>query len=122
MTKLGRERLMGALILAAVLAMPVACKRSSADDGVPGAGQGTVAKASTPSGRDSVRDDATAVAAAGAHTLLFIGTSLTAGVGPPPDKADPPLLPQKGGSAHLPVDVLDARGGGAATPGALPRP
>jgi acyl-CoA thioesterase-1 len=121
MTKLGRERLMGALILAAVLAMPVACKRSSADDGVPGAGQGTLAKASTPSGRDSVRDGATAVATPGTHTVLFIGTSLTAGLGLEPDSAYPQLIQQKVESAHLPFDVVNAGVSGETTAGLLRR-
>ena len=121
MTKLGRERLIGALILAGVLAMPVACKRSSADDGVPGAGRGTVAKGSTPSGRDSVRDSATAVAAASTHTVLFIGTSLTAGLGLNPDSAYPQLVQEKIESAHLPFDVVNAGVSGETTAGLLRR-
>jgi acyl-CoA thioesterase-1 len=121
MTKLGRERLIGALILAGVLAMPVACKRSSADDGVPGVGRGTVAKGSTPSGSDSVRGGGAGVAAPGAHTLLFIGTSLTAGLGLNPDSAYPQLIQEKIESAHLPFDVVNAGVSGETTAGLLRR-
>ena len=120
MTKLGRERLMGALSLAASLAMPVACKRSGAENAVPGAGRGT-AKASTPSGSDSLRDGATAVAAAGTHTLLFIGTSLTAGLGLEPDSAYPQLIQEKIESAHLPFEVVNAGVSGETTAGLLRR-
>ena len=121
MTKLGRERLMGALVLAGVLAMPLACKHSSGEDGAPGARQGMVAKASTPVAGDSVRDGATAVAAAGTHTLLFIGTSLTAGLGLEPDSAYPQLIQQKVESAHLPFDVVNAGVSGETTAGLLRR-
>ena len=123
MTKLGRERLIGALILAGVLAIPAACKRSSADDGVPGTGRGggTVAKGSTESGSDSVRDGATAVAAPGTHSVLFIGTSLTAGLGLEPDSAYPQLIQEKIESAHLPFEVVNAGLSGETTAGLLRR-
>ena len=123
MTKRGRERLIGALILAGVLAVPVACKRSSADDGVPGAsrGGGTVAKGSTPSGSDSVRDGTTAVATPGTHTVLFIGTSLTAGLGLNPDSAYPQLIQQKIDSANLPFVTVNAGVSGETTAGLLRR-
>ncbi|HKN68527.1 MAG TPA: arylesterase [Gemmatimonadaceae bacterium] len=121
MTKLGRERLMAALVLAGALVMPVACKRSSAESGVPGAGQGAVAKASTPAAGDSVRGGATAVAAAGTHTLLFIGTSLTAGLGLEPDSAYPQLIQEKIESAHLPFEVVNAGLSGETTAGLLRR-
>jgi acyl-CoA thioesterase-1 len=111
---------MGALILAGILGMPIACKRSSAEDAVPGAGRGT-AKASTPSGSDSVREGATAVAAAGTHTLLFIGTSLTAGLGLEPDSAYPQLIQEKIESAHLPFEVVNAGVSGETTAGLLRR-
>jgi len=90
MTKLGRKRLIGALFLAAVLAMAAACRRSSADDG-----GGTVAKGSTQSGSDSVRVGGAPVAATAARTVLFIGTSLTAGLGLNPDSAYPQLIQEK---------------------------
>jgi len=116
MTKLGRERLFGALILAGVLALPVACKRSSADEG-----GGTVAKGSTPSRSDSVRGSATAVASPATHTVLFIGTSLTAGLGLNPDSAYPQLIQEKIESAHLPFEVVNAGVSGETTAGLLRR-
>ena len=121
MTKLGRERLIGALVLAGVLAMPVACKRSSAEDGVQGADRGTVAKGSTASRSDSVRGGATAVAASGTHMVLFIGTSLTAGLGLNPDSAYPQLIQEKIETAHLPFEVVNAGVSGETTAGLLRR-
>ena len=121
MTKLGRERLIGALILAGIMAMPVACTRSNAEDGAPGAGGGAVAKASTSSGPNSVRDSATAVAANASHTVLFVGTSLTAGLGLNADSAYPQLIQQKIESAHLPFEVVNAGESGETTAGLLRR-
>jgi len=116
MTKLGRKRLIGALFLAAVLAMAAACRRSSADDG-----GGTVAKGSTQSGSDSVRVGGAPVAATAARTVLFIGTSLTAGLGLNPDSAYPQLIQEKIESAHLPFEVVNAGVSGETTAGLLRR-
>ena len=118
MTKLGRERLIGALFLAGALAMPAACKRSSAEDV---AGRGTVAKGSTHSGTDSVREGGAAVAATATRTVLFIGTSLTAGLGLNPDSAYPQLIQEKIESAHLPFEVVNAGVSGETTAGLLRR-
>lgn len=121
MTKRGRERLIGALVLAGTLATPVACKRSSADEGVPRAGGAAVAKGSTPSRSDSLRDGGAAVAAPAAHTVLFIGTSLTAGLGLNPDSAYPQLIQEKIESARLPFEVVNAGVSGETTAGLLRR-
>lgn len=119
MTKLGRERLIGALFLVGVLAVPVACRRSSGEDA---GGGGTVAKGSTPFRSDSVRGGATAVAAPPTtRTVLFIGTSLTAGLGLNPDSAYPQLIQEKIESAHLPFEVVNAGVSGETTAGLLRR-
>jgi acyl-CoA thioesterase I len=105
-------------LIVATLAVPAACKRSSADEGV--SASDAVAKASTPSGRDSVRGAATAVAG-GEHAVLFIGTSLTAGLGLSPDSAYPQLIGQKIEAAHLPFTVENAGVSGETTAGLLRR-
>jgi len=110
-----------AALLAAIAALAVGCKRSGADDSVPTGGGNAAAKASRPSGRDSVRDDATAVAAAGTHTVLFVGTSLTAGLGLNPDSAYPQLIQEKIEGARLPFEVVNAGVSGETTAGLLRR-
>lgn len=82
----------------------------------------TVAKASTSRRPDSVRRaTASVAAAAGARTVLFIGTSLTAGLGLEPDSAYPQLIQEKIESAHLPFDVVNAGLSGETTAGLLRR-
>jgi acyl-CoA thioesterase-1 len=106
------------LALAAVL-LAAACKHSSADDsGVPptgngASGVGSIAKSSTPVGRDSAHGDG--------RQVLFIGTSLTAGLGLSPDSAYPQLIQQKIDSAKLPFVVENAGLSGETTAGLLRR-
>src|SRR4029077_8138681 len=52
---------------------------------------------------------------------LFIGTSLTAGLGLEPDSAYPQLIQEKIESAHLPFDVVNAGLSGETTAGLLRR-
>src|SRR4051794_14922364 len=100
MIKLVRGRWTASLIVVAAMAMPLACKRSNADDNVPAATGAASAKASRPPSTDSVRATARAVPSAvrtgatQAHTVVFIGTSLTAGLGLNPDSAYPQLIQQ----------------------------
>jgi len=108
------------LILPAALTtvvVPAACKSTKADDSVV---PDTVSKASTSTGPDSVRG-ASAAVAAGAHTVLFIGTSLTAGLGLNPDSAYPQLIQEKIEAAKLPFDVVNAGVSGETTAGLLRR-
>jgi acyl-CoA thioesterase-1 len=53
--------------------------------------------------------------------VLFIGTSLTAGLGLEPDSAYPQLILEKIESAHLPFDVVNAGLSGETTAGLLRR-
>jgi acyl-CoA thioesterase-1 len=53
--------------------------------------------------------------------VLFIGTSLTAGLGLEPDSAYPQLIQEKIESAHLPFDVVNAGLSGETTAGLLRR-
>jgi len=123
-----RRRWTTLLFVAATGVLPVACKRSSADDGA--ASAATITKASTPSGADSLRANSGVVAAGQAdagspagiqHTVLFIGTSLTAGLGLNPDSAYPQLVQQKITSEHLPFEVVNAGVSGETTAGLLRR-
>jgi acyl-CoA thioesterase-1 len=122
MTKLVRGRLTTSLIFAAALATTAtACRRSAADDGIPASGAGTATKGSTSPGPDSVRDSVGAVTTTATHTVLFIGTSLTAGLGLNPDSAYPQLIQQKIETARLPFEVVNAGVSGETTAGLLRR-
>ena len=115
------------LIVMTTVALTVACKSSKTDDTATLADS---AKASTAAGAasDTVRVGSPAVAArsgvsggAGAHTVLFVGTSLTAGLGLSPDSAYPQLIQQKIDDARLPFDVVNAGVSGETTAGLLRR-
>jgi acyl-CoA thioesterase-1 len=107
-------------LLLSTLAITTACKGTKADDSA--ALADTVAKASTSVRPDSVRGATAGVAApAGPRTVLFIGTSLTAGLGLDPDSAYPQLIQEKIEAAHLPFDVVNAGVSGETTAGLLRR-
>jgi acyl-CoA thioesterase-1 len=53
--------------------------------------------------------------------VLFVGTSLTAGLGLEPDSAYPALIQQKVDEAHLPFTVVNAGVSGETTAGLLER-
>lgn len=57
----------------------------------------------------------------GRRTIVFIGTSLTAGLGLDPDDAYPALIQKKADSARLDVDVVNAGVSGETSAGALRR-
>lgn len=59
--------------------------------------------------------------AGNAHTVLFVGTSLTAGLGLDPDSAFPALIQRKIDSAGLPFRVVNAGVSGETSAGALRR-
>jgi acyl-CoA thioesterase-1 len=59
--------------------------------------------------------------AAEAHTVLFLGTSLTAGLGLPPEEAYPALIQQKIDSVGLPFHVINAGVSGETSAGAVRR-
>lgn len=76
------------------------------------AGQRTVPDEAGPAG---------ATAAAEQKTILFLGTSLTAGYGVLPEEAYPALIQQKVNSAGLPYRVVNAGVSGETSAGALRR-
>ena len=93
-------------ILAAVVAL-LACGRERAS-GVP--------DAAVPQGLDTVHTPA-----AGEPVVMFVGTSLTAGLGVEPDQAYPALIQQKIDSAGLHYRVVNAGVSGETSAGALRR-
>jgi acyl-CoA thioesterase I len=120
MTKLvrrGRGAHWASLLTVIVLGLAASCKSSKADESA--APTDTVTKASTSQRHDSVRVAAPTVAAR--HTVLFIGTSLTAGLGLNPDSAYPQLIQEKIDAAHLPFEVVNAGVSGETTAGLLRR-
>ena len=108
------------LVAATSLALSAACKSTRADDSVVA---DTVSKASTSLRPDSLHSTSQAVAATRTetHTVLFIGTSLTAGLGLDPDSAYPQLIREKIEAAHLPFEVVNAGVSGETTAGLLRR-
>ena len=104
-------RRLGAALAAAVLAvsLPAGCGKASGDARGP-------------------KPDSTAVAAPGAAPapggplkVLFVGTSLTAGLGLDPDSAYPALIQRKADSAGIPLAVTNAGVSGETSAGALRR-
>lgn len=71
--------------------------------------------------RKAAAAPASAPPAAEAGTVLFLGTSLTAGLGLPPEEAYPALVQQKIDSAGLPFHVINAGVSGETSAGALRR-
>jgi acyl-CoA thioesterase-1 len=67
------------------------------------------------------RDSSTQETPAGRGTVLFLGTSLTAGLGLDPDSAFPQLLQRKIDAAHLPYQTVNAGVSGETSAGLLRR-
>lgn len=63
----------------------------------------------------------TAAAATGPLRVVFVGTSLTAGLGLDPDSAYPALIQRKADSAGVPIAVVNAGVSGETSAGALRR-
>ena len=60
-------------------------------------------------------------APAGPRRVVLLGTSLTAGLGLPPEQAYPALLQEKADSAQLPVTIVNAGLSGETSAGAVRR-
>lgn len=87
------------------------------DDGQRNASTAAVDAAGGP----SVGSSAATVPAAGEGTVLFVGTSLTAGLGVAEEQAYPSLIEEKIDSAGLPFRVVNAGVSGETSAGALSR-
>lgn len=117
----GRRRGVRRLALVGVLglnALAAACGAPPADVGrKDSAGSAEPGAAGTPQpGGAAARP-----AAGGAVRVVFVGTSLTAGLGLDPDSAYPALLQRKADSAGMPVAVVNAGVSGETSAGALRR-
>jgi acyl-CoA thioesterase-1 len=94
-----------------------------------GAGNGGATPAREPASADAPSADAPAAAAAtpkadapaGAKMVLFLGTSLTAGLGLDPDSAYPQQLQRKIDAARLPYQTVNAGVSGETSAGLLRR-
>ena len=87
----------------------------------PGSGQPDTAAVATSPAADSATGAGVAAPASGAVRVLFIGTSLTAGLGLDPEDAYLALVKAKADSAGLAVDVVNAGLSGETSAGALRR-
>jgi acyl-CoA thioesterase-1 len=89
-----------------------------------GAGQASGDSARALAAGDSTSNGSTAAAPVNRdrrRTVVFLGTSLTAGLGLEPEQAFPSLLQQKIDSARLPFEVVNAGVSGETSAGALRR-
>jgi len=112
-----REPFVMLTIAVAACVLPAACRGSSAQQNDATSDSST--KVSRSPAAPSVRAGGNDVSAA--HQVLFIGTSLTAGLGLNPDSAYPQLIQQKIDSAKLPFEVVNAGVSGETTADLLRR-
>ncbi|MGE5732862.1 MAG: arylesterase [Gemmatimonas sp.] len=111
-----RARIGAAMVIAAIVACTGEHKSNESNDSPVSAG----------SSKSNAVPSAAASAPAGAsgaarRTVLFVGTSLTAGLGLEPDSAYPMLVQRKIDSAGLPFDVVNAGVSGETSAGLLDR-
>src|SRR5437879_1888351 len=81
----------------------------------------TTQVAATPATAQTTTDTSTSETPAGRGTILFLGTSLTAGLGLDPDSAYPQQLQRKIDAAHLPYQTVNAGVSGETSAGLLRR-
>jgi acyl-CoA thioesterase I len=112
-----REHWVTLAIAAAACVLAGACRGSSAQQN--DATSDSTAKASRSLASPSVRPGASDSSAV--HHVLFIGTSLTAGLGLNPDSAYPQLIQLKIDSLELPFEVVNAGVSGETTTDLLRR-
>ena len=98
---------------AAAVVLAGACGRAGADGSRPPAAAGASAGASAAAG--------SATSAPVRTRVVFVGTSLTAGLGLDPDSAFPALIQRKADSAGLAIETVNAGVSGETSAGALQR-
>ena len=104
--------------MAAVLALAAACSRAPAGD-TPQAAEATPAAA--PASASAAPTGATTPAPRARPRVVFIGTSLTAGLGLDPDSAYPAVVGRLAERAGTPILVVNAGQSGETSAGALRR-
>ena len=114
------EQRRGARRLAvAALAVALACGHDRTESDSVASRSDT--SAPTESRAAQLRDTVTEARNASRSTIVFAGTSLTAGLGLPPDSAYPMLIQRKIDSAGLPFQVVNAGVSGETSSGLLDR-
>src|SRR5215208_624127 len=106
------QRVNGAVLLSA-LAMACGGRDAARDTA-------TSTKPSAPAESPAVVDSAP-VPLDGRRTILFLGTSLTAGLGLEPERAFPQMIQRKIDASKLPYQVVNAGVGGETSAGLLRR-
>jgi acyl-CoA thioesterase-1 len=104
--------MIGVLLAAAACAGRDARQTGDDTSGTPAAASGSPAPAATDTG---------GMVAGATRTVLFVGTSLTAGLGLDPEEAYPAIIGAKIDSAGLPYTVVNAGVSGETSAGALRR-
>ena len=97
----------------------VACSGAGAGQAGKDSSSSATAAAQSGAGNDSARKGATARGRRG--TVVFLGTSLTAGLGLEPEEAFPALMQERIDSVGLPFQVVNAGLSGETSAGALRR-
>ena len=115
---------MAALAVAALLGSAGCAGDGGGGSATPAPGAAGAANKTANAREGSARDTATAAAAAAAaerQVVLFLGTSLTAGLGLEPDSAYPQQLQRKIDAAGLPYQTVNAGVSGETSAGLLRR-
>lgn len=115
MKRVGPVAARGLAVVAASALVALACSRRAKDTDQRGAAGDRTMTA------PSVRQASTGAARRSAPTVLFIGTSLTAGYGLQPDQAYPVLVEHMADSAGVPIRAVNAGVSGETSAGALAR-
>jgi acyl-CoA thioesterase I len=108
---------MWAVAVAFLTTVALACSRASDKTPAPDSGSPTPRAESTAGGTSTAGPPAPSAR----KTVLFVGTSLTAGLGLEPDSAYPLLIQRKIDSAGLPFEVVNAGVSGETSSGLLDR-
>lgn len=106
-------------VAVAAFAVAVACGHDRTEAGSAGSRSDT--SAHTESRAAQLRDTSANAPSKARSTIVFAGTSLTAGLGLSPDSAYPMLIQQKIDSAGLPFQVVNAGVSGETSSGLLDR-
>lgn len=112
------------MVIAAVVACTGEHKSNESNDSLVSAGSSKSNAASSPAVAAPASAPTRAPVSAprsARRTVLFVGTSLTAGLGLEPDSAFPMLIQRKIDSAGLPFDVVNAGVSGETSAGLLDR-
>jgi acyl-CoA thioesterase-1 len=113
--------IMRSIILALSIGALTACDATDARTGAPPEPAGAATPAAVPTGDAGSAAATSASADSSRRTVLFVGTSLTAGYGVGDDVAFPALIQQKIDSAGLPYRVVNAGISGETSAGGLRR-